>query len=709
MSRQAEYERRESASVADIGDLPPVKNPERKEACRRDLHRFLTTYFPRSTGLSPFSDDHHRVIGRIERCIFDGGLFTNAVYRGFAKTTISENAGIWATLYGHRRFVPIFASDAGASAGNIDSIKLELSENDLLYEDFPEVCHAIRALEGKPQRCPSQTYTNKLTKHRELTHIEWTAETIVLPTIEGSVASGAILTARGITGASRGMKYKRPDGTQQRPDFVILDDPQTDESADSAVQVSKRMSIIRKSILKLGGHHRRIAVVLNATVIQMDDLVAQLLDPKRFPSWQGERIKMVRKFADAHETLWLGDYARIRNTYDAANIDDQRRAHRAATDFYRARREQMDSGCEVSWSHCFDPEAELSAVQHAYNMLIDDGPDVFASECQNEPLPKILPDADALTAEQIAGKTNGRDRGTVPNESTRLVAFIDVQKPLLPWVVVAFEDNFTGYVVDYGTWPEQKKSYFQRKDAKQTIQSVARTSDAMIASAGLEAQIRWALDSLSAELFGREWMRDDGAAMKIERCLVDANWGESSDVVYQFCRESPHAAILLPSHGKYVGASSLPFSEYRRKRGDRVGHNWRMPNVQGRRAVRYVLFDANFYKSFAHARLGVPKGGRGCLTLFGDEPEQHKLFSEHLTAENGVKTEGRGRSVVEWKIKPTRPDNDWLDGLAGCCVAASIQGVTLSETAGPKARTPHKVKLSELQKQRKHHHARSHA
>jgi len=76
-------------------------------------------------------------------------------------------------------------------------------------------------------------------------------------------------------------------------------------------------------------------------------------------------------------------------------------------------------------------------------------------------------------------------------------------------------------------------------------------------------------------------------------------------------------AVLLPSHGRYVGASSIPFSEYKRKRGDRVGLNWRIPLVRGRRSVRHVVFDTNYWKSFVHARLAVPMGDPGCLSLFG--------------------------------------------------------------------------------------------
>lgn len=88
--------------------------------------------------------------------------------------------------------------------------------------------------------------------------------------------------------------------------------------------------------------------------------------------------------------------------------------------------------------------------------------------------------------------------------------------------------------------------------------------------------------------------------MVVERCLIDANWGQSTDVVYQFCRQSEHAAVLLPSHGRYVGASSVPFDDYKRKRGERVGQHGRIPNVQGKRQVRHVLIDTNLWISGRH-------------------------------------------------------------------------------------------------------------
>lgn len=177
-----------------------------------------------------------------------------------------------------------------------------------------------------------------------------------------------------------------------------------------------------------------------------------------------------------------------------------------------------------------------------------------------------------------------------------------------------------------------------------------------------------------------------------------ANWGSSTDVVYQFCRQSAHSTLLLPSHGRFVGASSIPFSEYKRKLGDRVGLNWRIPNVQGKRAVRHVVFDTNYWKSFVHARLAVAMADSGCLSLFGDGPNLHRLFAEHITAEYRVKTEGRGRTVDEWKLRVAAVDNHWLDCLVGCAVAASIQGAVLPGTDHRSEPKRQRVRLSDLQR-----------
>jgi hypothetical protein len=41
--------------------------------------------------------------------------------------------------------------------------------------------------------------------------------------------------------------------------------------------------------------------------------------------------------------------------------------------------------------------------------------------------------------------------------------------------------------------------------------------------------------------------------------------------------------------------------------------------------------------------------------------------------------------VVEWKHKPSRPDNHLLDCLVGCAVGASMSGCTMLQASKPAA------------------------
>lgn len=662
--------RQATEAVAEIGACPAVVNPDRRAACERDLHGYLVTYFPESTGLRPFSHDHRRIIDRVQRCILGGGRFVNAVYRGFAKTTIAERAMIWAVTFGHREFGLLIGADKGAAENLIDAIKQELESNDLLLEDFPEVCHPARELGGKPQRAATQT------SQGERTHIEWTADKIVLPTIAGSVASGAVLRTRGITGGVRGLKHARVDGRNVRPDFVLIDDPQTDASAASVVQTAKRLNTIRRSILKLGGHNTDLAVVMNATVIEPDDLVDQLLDHKRNPSWQAERIPMIRAWSSVHDTLWMEDYARLRNSYDPDLPGDQQRAHRAATAFYRKRRKRMNAGCVVSWEHCYNHETELSAIQHAYNMLIDDGPDVFASECQGRPA--AADDATKyVTVSQVAAKLNGLAAGQFPAEVELITAYVDVHDSLLYHESVAWAPRFTGYVLRYGAWPDQRRRHFAMRDARPDLLTVARRETP---SADVDAAIVSGLVALWDELFSREWVRDDGAVMFLDVCLTDI--GYKPDLVRAALALSPHRGKIWPSAGDGVTAARKPYDEYRQESGRKIGHHWQLPPVKKTKQLRHVLIDTNYWKTFCHQRLAAPIGGVGSVSFAGGDADRHRMIAEQIAkSEYFIPTSGRGRSVDAWAQLPAKPDNHLFDCHVGNHVAASMRGITLPTVA----------------------------
>ena len=672
--RNAERDRQAEQSLAgrDIGPLPEVVNPDRKAACERNFQLFCESYFPETYALA-WSPDHLKVIEKIETAVLRGGLFALALPRGSGKTTITESAALWSMLYGHREFVVLIGATESAALELLDSLKTELEVNERLAEDFPEVCYPVAQLEGIANRCAGQLYKG------ERTRITWTSNEIVLPTVEGSRASGIIVRVAGITGRIRGMKFKRSDGRNVRPSLVVIDDPQTSESAGSLEQTRKRVRVLAGDILGLAGPGQKISGIMPCTIIRPGDMADIILNRNTHPDWNGEKTRMVYRFP-TNMKLWE-EYAEIRAEALRTEGNFQK-----ATEFYLANREAMDAGAEVSWEARFNHD-EVSALQHAMNLKFQDE-SAFMSEYQNDPLPDDTADDSLLSVDEICAKINGLARRRVPLKCDRLTMFVDVQKALLFYVVIAWAEDFTGAVIDYGSWPDQHRHEYSLADANPSIQT-------LFPKAGFEGALYAALSALTDECLGREWEREDGAVLKIERALVDANWGQSTDVVYQFCRQSSHAGVILPSHGRYVGASSKPMTEYRKQQGDRLGFNWMIPNVAGKRAIRHVIYDTNYWKSFIHARLAVPVGDKGSLTLYGRIPGAHQLFAEHLTAEYRVKTQGRGRTVDEWKLKPQSHDNHFLDCVAGCAVCGSMLGASLPETLPAKLDRKPMIRLSD--------------
>jgi Phage terminase large subunit (GpA) len=674
--------RQNYGQVAEIGLIAAVKDPKRRESCRNNLLKFLTVYFPHSTGLYPFSEDHKRVIKRLETAAKKGGRFFNLVFRGFAKTTISVNACLWVMLYGWRFLIVLIGANRSAAKDLLDAIKAELETNELLAEDFPEVVQAIRALEGKNQRCASQTSGG------ELTHIEWTKDRIVFPTIAGSKSSGATVVTRGITASIRGIGQRRADGRQQRPDFVICDDLQTDSSAASPVQVRKRLMTLSKSVLKLAGHNSTIACVVNGTIIEPDDLMDRLRDPNQYPGWQGETVKMVSAWSENHETLWMGEYARIRKSFDPAQPGDQERAHVEAGEFYRANRAAMDSGCVVSWEHCFDHETELSAIQHAYNFLIDDGEEVFAAECQSDPL-KSDGEESQLKLADIIHKLSGLKHREVPPNAVRLTAFIDTQDESFWFVVIAWTADFTGYVIDYGAFPDPKTRDASKKRLRVTLSKLYPELK------NKEARWRAGLSDLADELLARDYLDSEGRQHAITFALVDVADGDSAIPLRTWVKASKWSKVLRCSMGLGLKPADTPLGE--RKRTDdeiRRGLNWVEKRDKKIRGGSITYIDTNYWKTFVanRWRAGSPRPKNdssyrpnepGALYLWGTDPHTHSNFGSHQTSEFRTRLEHAksGRTIDFWNLKPSRPDNEWFDGVVGNCVAAdSAGGISLKDT-----------------------------
>jgi len=644
----------------EIGPLPARADPERHEACRDDLRRFLETYFPGTFYLA-WSDDHLKVIARLGRAILVGGLFAFAMPRKGGKTCLAWGAALWAVLYGHRRYPVILAVSAGRATELMETAKTALTENDGLLADFGPEVQPFVALEGEPRRCLGQRCGGRPT------YVRWQQRRVIFGMVPGSASASAVVAATGLTGGGvRGQQYLEPDGQQViRPDLVLVDDPQDDEIARSPTQVRKRLRLLNGAVLGMAGHGKRMAAVATVTVIAPDDVASGLLDREASPDWQGERIPML--YALPTEKKRWEEYRKLR-------LDDLVAETDKAGAFYTKHRTEMDEGAKASWPALID-DGEHSAVQHAMNLLYRDEA-TFWAEYQNDPRPEDDAPDGAIRPADVLERTSGRPRGQVPLAATHVTAFIDVHDRLLFWAACAWEADFTGHVLDYGTWPEQKRSDFTMRDAPRTLGRAWP-------GRGPDGAILAGLEDLVGRLLAREWPRAGVAGVaRIDRLLVDS--GYKPDLVAAVKHKVGGSAMVL-SKGVGITAARRPISAYKKKPGEVHGHEWYFPAVRGTREFRHILFDANYWKTFVTRALAIPPGDPGALTLWGRSKAAHRLFAEHVAgSETYAVTQGQGRTLKEWKLRPSRPDNHWLDCLVGCAVAASLAGIAVPGAEAPR-------------------------
>lgn len=668
----AEYAKEMRAIARDMGEIPEPYDVERRESTRFNFQLFCETYFPGRFFLrwSAKQLETLRIMG--DAVLNGGGKFALAEPRGGGKTTRAECLALWALLHGHRRFVVCIGATASASVEIFKSILSEIETNDILANDFPEVCLPIRAIDGQSMRAKGQHIGGRATR------LELRADSLVFPSVLRSdetpyPTSGSVVKCVSITGRVRGMKHTAAyTGEVLRPDFVIIDDPQTDRSANSSRQVETRERAINGSVLGLAGPRTSITAVMPCTVIRSDDLADRFLDRERSPEWQGIRTPMLESFP-VNMALWE-QYAEIQ-----AQSFREGRNGVDATEFYRLNRAEMDAGAVVTWEERYNPSTELSAIQCAMNLYIRN-PRAFAAEYQNAPLIESNESGrmqcDARELVLRLDKLAPRD---VPSATEFLTCGIDIQGKLLYYCITAWCADFGGSIVDYGTLPRQPVGYFTHAEPPVTLESAYPTLSAFGPRVfrALE-EIRDMVLSIPFRRAGSDIEGKGADLIRPEFALIDANWNLSADAVHEFCKLNP--GTFLPSIGKGIDASSLPMDSWSKKQGERIGAGWRVrPATLGSGRGRHVLIDTNYWKSRVVERLTAPLGSSNCLMLPGSRSHAHQLLADHLASEYSVPVTGRGRTVNVWQLHAKGIDNDYLDCLVMSAVAASVRGLALHD------------------------------
>lgn len=619
---------RHVARRADIGEIPPVGDPERRAAAEKSIVAFGRSYC-RSLLVRPPSPRLEEYAGILQEAMETGGLVHVRLPRGAGKTTWIKIAIAWAVATGRLKYPVLFQASGALASAMLTDIWGVFEGGGEFGRDFPEIAHPIRCLDGLPQRCAGQTY------HGMRTAIRRTASEIVLPTIDGSPSSGAIVAAKGAGQSVRGMVRG-----SLRPDFVLLDDISTRADAASDARTMKLSGWIQSDVMGLQGA-KVLAGCMTSTPIIHGDLSTIYSDAARHPEFRLVEYHLVESWPKA-AGLWSqydGLWTRCQTEGDAAAA--------RATEFYRAHRVEMDEGGDVLDPGAFDPRVELSAIQHARNLLLRAGKEAFAAEYQLRP--ETGGDVVACDAQTVMRALDGCARGTLPPGTRECLAFVDVMADRLHWAVCAFGPRQTAAVIDYGRYPER-----------------GRATPANAPDRDVETALARALVAVLDRLYGTDYrVAGSRKAVRPHAVWMDCGWKQ---------RVVLRVAEVFRRRGfsNTLGCKGFAASVYgqagRRVVATGTGTDLRDTEDGWRFAAQNSdLWREQVQKGF----LGVPLQP-GCLSLWGGDPAAHHEFAAQIAAERlaDKAVSPRGVEMYRWTMKPGA-QNHWLDATAGCLAMAS--------------------------------------
>ena len=633
----------------EISPLPPVGDYKRRFQGSRSLLAFLKTYFPQKFK-KPFGKNHLRLIDAFQKAISEGGKQAVAMPRGTGKTTIALGAAVWSLVTARRRFIVVVAANTKEARKLLKAITSMLTSSALLVEDFPEICYPLVKLRGSALLARGQLF------YGNPTNVQITADSLRLPTILGSRASGSTIAAYGVNAAIRGLSSENPDGSTDRPDFLFLDDLQTDAVAVNPNRVAQLEETVASTLEGLVENGAELAMVQTCTVKAPDDYSDRTLNREIYPRWNGLRFQSLESMPKRMD-LW--------REYRAIWFDDEARA----TAFYRENMSSMQEGAVVAWPEAYVGKKLVDSLEY-YMTKWCENERAFWSEQQNQPL-EASSGAVKLSAKEIIAKVNGFPELVVPDDSAKITAAVDVHGDVLYYSVVAWSSAFTGRVVHYGTFPEQKRSYFSKNDGG--LETLKRMFPGSTADGRVQRGLDWLFHNLLDWRIPTE--SDDNAGRRIDRILVDIGW--KTETVENAIR-AVDPRVIVPAKGVAVLAKSSPMRQWPKRQGRVFG--WHVIDEKtANSALRSMLVDVNYWKTKTHEAFGLAPGEAGSLSLWGTSKSRHRMFAEHMSAETAKLVEYATNKVVEWSPNVNRPDNHFFDTIVYNFAAASSLGLLTAD------------------------------
>lgn len=303
------------------------------DKCRYDLELFGKTFFPKIfTG--KFCDFHKDVFDSLQDYVLNKQdlkeYFVRAAPRGHGKSQIlSFLFPLWCICYGYAKNILIVSDSADQAMQFIMAIRDELEENEMLRDVYGD-------LTG------NKTWAN--------------AKIITRNRIQ--------VVGKGAGQKLRGIKYRH-----YRPDVIIVDDLENDESVETEAQRLKLLNWFQKALIPCGSINVKIIYI--GTVLNYESLLNKLLTQPEYAMWDRKRYQAVIKFSSSQ--LW-------EQWEDIMKSDKYANANEKALEFFKEHRKAMLRNTEVLWA---DKQKD-----YYYDLMLTRlmNPEAFDSEYQNDPV-----------------------------------------------------------------------------------------------------------------------------------------------------------------------------------------------------------------------------------------------------------------------------------------------------------------------------------
>lgn len=244
-----------SAQAGAFEDMSDAARKARREQASEGFGWFCRTYLGHyfETELSDF---HRELVELTEQ---RGVITAVAAPRGHGKSTLVTLARVlWWIVLERRRFIVLVGCAEDVANMMATALRMELEENERLRCDFGDLTD--------PQGgCWSEDQFRTKT--------------------------GVMVLARG-----RGQKLRGIKNGARRPDAVVLDDPEDDEQAASAVRVKKLLAYIRRTLRPALQRGDDWSFFWVGTVLAKRSALAQVLDDRdgEFTAWCTRRYQALQ-------------------------------------------------------------------------------------------------------------------------------------------------------------------------------------------------------------------------------------------------------------------------------------------------------------------------------------------------------------------------------------------------------------------------------